>query len=656
MRILRERNFFQKSFEFIRKNPKDSFSFSMVIVLLIGFIATMIQLQKQQEIRQHASVTNCPVAYYSLDSEESHFLVLINQYRQSKGVGSLTVSSNLNRAAQFKVEDMVKQGTANLAHSDTTGRVYSQMIWDCGYPPYGVGENLYYTNSNNATADRAMREWQKSASHNENMLYAEHKQIGIARLGANAGWFWATEFGDGIDGTDGSFIGPPAAPKVISFEPSCNGANNVMTINFTPGSGATYHQLIYSPNCYTCAQQIVDVSSGQTIPTSGGFSANTDIFYNVQACNSIGCVIDPNGHYIKNTGASCSSGGSSATPTNSATATSTPPISTPTPIASSCPNTNLDGTQNQCRTSCLAGSSNLASGNAACTSFLAQTAYCCTVSSTSLCPNVNANGTTNTCRSGSCLTGETNLSSGNAVCAKALNSSTGNVYCCTAGSVSVSTPTPTPTSAPVSSCPNYDATTGYANICTTSPCPGGSSLYKSGSGNAACSAAYGSTYGNCCMVTGINSCPNDGYNTCRQTNCLSGETNVSAGNAVCAYSYGWHTGYCCRKPLAAPTPTPAIASSCPNYDASTGYANICTTSPCPGGSSLYKSGTGNAACSAAYGSYYGACCMVTNPSGCPSDGFNVCRQTSCLSGETNVSAGNAVCAYSYGWHTGYCCR
>ena len=539
----------------------------MVIVLLIGFIATMIQLQKQQEIRQHASVTNCPVAYYSLDSEESHFLVLINQYRQSKGVGSLTVSSNLNRAAQFKVEDMVKQGTANLAHSDTTGRVYSQMIWDCGYPPYGVGENLYYTNSNNATADRAMREWQKSASHNENMLYAEHKQIGIARLGANAGWFWATEFGDGIDGTDGSFIGPPAAPKVISFEPSCNGANNVMTINFTPGSGATYHQLIYSPNCYTCAQQIIDVSSGQTIPTSGGFSANTDIFYNVQACNSIGCVIDPNGYYIKNTGASCSNGGASVTPTKSATATSTPtpppgstptptptvikatptsistptptskPLNTPTPTPNivSCGATTCNADLQVCLNDYYTGASTCcAKGNS----------YVCNgVCTTNPCPTP----TPNNCSACSPEFAKQCVSSSQikicqSGCWKTMNCSISEPICTNGNCVA---PSPTPTQF-VSSCPNYDSATGYYNICTTNPCIGGSSLYKNGTGNQACAAYYGSIYGTCCMVTDLNSCPNDGYNVCRQSGCVSGETNVSAGNAICALANGWNTGYCCR--------------------------------------------------------------------------------------------------------------
>ncbi|MDZ7729152.1 MAG: hypothetical protein U5Q44_13680 [Dehalococcoidia bacterium] len=47
------------------------------------------------------ALTNCSVSSYSLDSEEQAFLGLINDYRADNGLGSLSVSTNLNRAAHW---------------------------------------------------------------------------------------------------------------------------------------------------------------------------------------------------------------------------------------------------------------------------------------------------------------------------------------------------------------------------------------------------------------------------------------------------------------------------------------------------------------------------------------------------------------------------
>lgn len=58
MRILRKENIVQKAFRLARTKPKDAFSLSIVIVLLIGFTATMVQIKKQQEIRQRAAGTD----------------------------------------------------------------------------------------------------------------------------------------------------------------------------------------------------------------------------------------------------------------------------------------------------------------------------------------------------------------------------------------------------------------------------------------------------------------------------------------------------------------------------------------------------------------------------------------------------------------------
>ena len=66
--------------------------------------------------RAHA-LSNCDVGDYSLDGEELAFLSLINGYRAENGLGALTISTNLNRAAHWMSNDL---GTNNyFSHTDS---------------------------------------------------------------------------------------------------------------------------------------------------------------------------------------------------------------------------------------------------------------------------------------------------------------------------------------------------------------------------------------------------------------------------------------------------------------------------------------------------------------------------------------------------------
>lgn len=114
----------------------------------------------------------------------------------------------------------------------------------------------------------------------------------------------------------------PEPPNNTSFNPpTCNGTSASMTFSYSGGSGATYYQLVYSLDSPSLNLSATFPSNPYTINT---FSANHRLYYNIQACNSSGCVDDPNGYYYVDLPA-CSGG--STTPTN------TP---TPTPNSSFC--------------------------------------------------------------------------------------------------------------------------------------------------------------------------------------------------------------------------------------------------------------------------------------------------------------------------------
>lgn len=173
---------------------------------LVGAVLAALALAVSGDRRAEA-LTNCSVTHDALDSEEQQFLMLINQYRQQHGLSPLTISTNLNRAAAWMVEDMATKGY--FSHTDSLGRSPFQRAIDCGYPT-GAGENLA-AGTTWSSAQAAFDAWRASPGHNQNMLTGYYQQIGIARYyraGSPYGWYWATNFGATNDGTGGGGSGP----------------------------------------------------------------------------------------------------------------------------------------------------------------------------------------------------------------------------------------------------------------------------------------------------------------------------------------------------------------------------------------------------------------------------------------------------------------
>ena len=146
----------------------------------------------------HASAAGDCTIDASMDSEESAFLVLINNYRAQNSLGPLTASYMLTRASAWKSKDLA---TNNYFAHDDLARTWSQRIRDCsyGFNTY-LGENIAagYT-----TAQAVFDGWKSSPGHNANMLGANYTTIGIGRYfvqGSTYGWYWTTDFGGFSDG------------------------------------------------------------------------------------------------------------------------------------------------------------------------------------------------------------------------------------------------------------------------------------------------------------------------------------------------------------------------------------------------------------------------------------------------------------------------
>jgi uncharacterized protein YkwD len=149
------------------------------------------------------ALTNCTIASEGLDSEESAFLTLINNYRTQNGRVALKISTNLNRASAWLSNDMGAKGY--FSHTDSLGRSPSTRAQNCGYPG-GAGENIAAGTSWD-TAQEAFTAWKNSSGHNANMLNSNYRYIGIGRVYVGSSqykWYWTTDFGIVNDGTSSS--------------------------------------------------------------------------------------------------------------------------------------------------------------------------------------------------------------------------------------------------------------------------------------------------------------------------------------------------------------------------------------------------------------------------------------------------------------------
>lgn len=139
---------------------------------------------------------NCDASGAELDAEEQALLTLINDYRAQNGAPALSVSPALNRAAAWMVNDLGAKGY--FGHQDSLGRASWTRMRDCGYGAPG-GEVLAGGTSQN-TGAQAFAMWRGSPSHDEDLRFAEFREIGIARIqipGSPLGWYWAADFGYG---------------------------------------------------------------------------------------------------------------------------------------------------------------------------------------------------------------------------------------------------------------------------------------------------------------------------------------------------------------------------------------------------------------------------------------------------------------------------
>jgi uncharacterized protein YkwD len=121
-------------------------------------------------------------------------VALTNEHRAELGLGELTVSRSLTRAALWKAAHMGKY--KYLEHDDPAppiSRTWDERIEDCGYSGRGSGENIAY----GYRSPRAVFEgWLDSPGHRENIERAGYSTIGVGVATNPSGvTYWTQDFG-----------------------------------------------------------------------------------------------------------------------------------------------------------------------------------------------------------------------------------------------------------------------------------------------------------------------------------------------------------------------------------------------------------------------------------------------------------------------------
>jgi uncharacterized protein YkwD len=132
-----------------------------------------------------------------LDTEEVAFCQQVNTYRAQNGLGPVKVSVTMTRAARWMSADLATKDYFD--HTDSLGRSFSTRLASFGYRGAIVSENLA---AGAATGSGALDLWRNSAPHNQNMLNAAWRYMGIGRAyGADStyGWYWTADFGTTTD-------------------------------------------------------------------------------------------------------------------------------------------------------------------------------------------------------------------------------------------------------------------------------------------------------------------------------------------------------------------------------------------------------------------------------------------------------------------------
>ena len=117
---------------------------------------------------------------FAADLNPETILTLTNKEREKQNLAPLVANSTLQKAAELKAEDMLKNDY--FAHTSPSGHAPWHWMKEAGYSYQFAGENLAVSFDSAAAQGNA---WMKSKTHRENILNKQYTEAGIAVVQGN---------------------------------------------------------------------------------------------------------------------------------------------------------------------------------------------------------------------------------------------------------------------------------------------------------------------------------------------------------------------------------------------------------------------------------------------------------------------------------------
>ena len=141
---------------------------------------------------------------------QDDLIALINAYRASNGLQTVSSNGALRTAAAWIAGDMAARNY--IGHVSSDGRSPTQRMSAFGYPVTSMftGEDL---GAGYGTAGAVLAGWQASSAHNAVLLNPNYNAVGIGLVyepSSTYRWYWAADFG-GPGGTVKIIV--PRAPQ-----------------------------------------------------------------------------------------------------------------------------------------------------------------------------------------------------------------------------------------------------------------------------------------------------------------------------------------------------------------------------------------------------------------------------------------------------------
>ena len=179
----------------MRFSLKQSLGLALLAAMVSGGAVQALPpvvIQAQAEAEQAARSTVIAAAAGRSNPVSQSILSLTNQARSESKLGSLSLSNQLNAAAQRHANDLASG--AQFSHTGSDGSRMVNRVEDAGYAYRSIAENIYAQSPSNRP-ERAVQGWLRSTGHRRNMLNGKFTEMGVGYATDGRSHYYVQVFG-----------------------------------------------------------------------------------------------------------------------------------------------------------------------------------------------------------------------------------------------------------------------------------------------------------------------------------------------------------------------------------------------------------------------------------------------------------------------------